>query len=138
MSSFTRSLKTTATPEKVWGVWSDVSTWPSWNPDIVSMELAGPFAAGTTGTMTTKSGGAHPVVLGQVQRGSYFSVETDPVPLTHFTFHCRISPSDGGSEISQEVTMKGPLAFFFRAMAGNRIAHDFPGLLEGLKRAAEG
>ncbi|HXA43778.1 MAG TPA: SRPBCC family protein [Candidatus Solibacter sp.] len=137
MSSFARSLKTTAPPEKVWSIWSDVSTWSSWNPDVVSMELNGPFAAGTSGTMTTKSGGGHAVVLGQVQPGSYFTVETDPVPMTHFTFHCRISPSDGGSEISQEVTMMGPLAFFFRAVAGNRIASDFPGLLEGLKSAAE-
>ena len=138
MSSFIRSMQTTAAPDKVWAIWSDVSTWPSWNPDVVSMELSGPFAAGTAGTMATKSGGAHAVVIGQVQPGSYFTVETDPVPLTHFTFHCRVNASGDGSEISQEVTMSGPLAFFFRAMAGNRIAADFPGLLEGLKRAAEG
>jgi hypothetical protein len=137
MAALVRSLQTKAAPEKVWSVWSDVSTWPKWNPDVVSMALDGPFVAGTTGTMTTKSGGGHAVVLGSVESGSYFTIETDPVPLTHFTFHCRIKPAPGGSEISQEVTMKGPLAFFFRAMAGNGIAKAFPSLLEGLRELAE-
>src|SRR5258708_35906264 len=59
LSSFARSLKTTAPPEKVWSIWSDVSTWSRWNPDVVSMELDGPFAAGTAGPMTTKTAGGH-------------------------------------------------------------------------------
>jgi hypothetical protein len=137
MSDFSRSLETKASPDDVWSIWSDVSTWPRWNPDIISMKLGGPFATGTPGTMTTKSGGEHAVVLGEVRPGSYFSIETDPVPMTHFTFHCRVKPAAGGSEISQEVTMKGPLAFFFRPMAGKRIANDFPAILDGLRQAAE-
>jgi Polyketide cyclase / dehydrase and lipid transport len=137
MSDFSRSLQSKATPDKVWSVWSDVSTWPKWNPDIISMKLDGPFASGTAGTMTTKSGGEHAVVLGEVRPGSYFTIETDPVPMTHFTFHCRLKPVADGSEISQEVTMKGPLAFFFGPMAGKRIVNDLPAILEGLRTAAE-
>lgn len=137
MSDFARSLQTSASPEKVWSIWSDVSTWAQWNPDVISMELDGPFATGTAGTMTTKSGGGHAVVLGEVQPGSYFTIETDPVPMTHFTFHCRVKPAGAGAEISQDVSMKGPLAFFFRPIAGKRIAESFPAILEGLRKAAE-
>jgi uncharacterized protein YndB with AHSA1/START domain len=137
MSDLSRSVTTKASPDQVWRIWSDVTTWPQWNPDIVSMKLDGPFASGTRGKMETRSGGEHDVLLGQVRSGSYFTIETDPVPMTHFTFHCKVEPAAEGSEISQEVTMKGPLAFFFRPMAGNRIVNDFPGILDGLRRAAE-
>src|SRR6266536_1010360 len=46
------STETTAAPEAVWRVWSDVARWPEWNADLERAELSGPFAAGSTITMT--------------------------------------------------------------------------------------
>ena len=56
MATNERSVETTASPQAAWKIWSDASTWPEWNPDVQSMTLTGPFAAGTTGTMKTKQG----------------------------------------------------------------------------------
>src|SRR5215472_865092 len=66
MASHGRTLETGASPERVWRLWSDVSTWPSWNPDVLSVAIEGPFVSGAHGTMTTKAGGTHAITLSDV------------------------------------------------------------------------
>jgi len=134
-----RSLEVNAPPERVWQIWSDPSTWPEWNPDVVAISLDGPFATGTTGSMTTKAGGTHAIRLGAVEPGSAFQLETAPVPLTRFTFRCTVAArGERASSISQSVTIEGPLGPLFSAMMGRRIADGFEPLLNGLAHAAGG
>ena len=37
------SVETIASPEKVWRVWSDMSTWGEWNPNVSTMDWEGGF-----------------------------------------------------------------------------------------------
>ena len=69
MATHERSLEVNAPAERVWRIWSDPSTWPDWNPDVVAIKLDGPFATGTTGSMTTRAGGTHAIRLGAVEAG---------------------------------------------------------------------
>lgn len=138
MAAHGRTLDTKASPEQVWRIWSDVSTWPEWNPDVIAVAIDGPFASGTTGRMTTKAGGTHAITLRDVQPGRSFALETAPVPLGRFTFACEVRPAEpGASTISQSVTIGGPLGGLYSAMMGTRIAAGFEPLLGGLKAAAE-
>src|SRR5262245_47339164 len=136
MAAHGRTLETSASPERVWRLWSDVGTWPAWNPDVEAVSIDGPFAAGATGTMTTKAGGTHAIKLTEVQSGRSFRLETSPAPLSTFTFRCEIQPATGGSSISQSVSMRGPLGGLYSAMMGSRIAEGFGPILAGLKAAA--
>jgi uncharacterized protein YndB with AHSA1/START domain len=137
MTAHERSLETTAPPERVWRIWSDTSTWPDWNPDMESVTLAGPFASGTQGTMRTRSGGQHSIVLEDVEPPRGFTVNSDGMPATRLRFRCEVAPAAAGSRISQSVTMAGPLSWLFSPMAGGRIADTFPPLLRGLASEAE-
>jgi hypothetical protein len=47
-----QSIETAASPDAIWRLWSDVAGWPEWNADIEHIEISGPFAAGSTITMT--------------------------------------------------------------------------------------
>ena len=136
MAEYGRSRDTAAPAEVVWSLWSDPSTWPSWNPGVTAMQLDGPFAAGTTGTMTTTSG-TRAIRLTEVSAGREFSLEAKPVPLTTFTFRCAVDERAGGSRISQSVALSGPLAPVFSMLMGNRIAATFEPVLAGLADAAE-
>jgi len=131
------SVETTATPERVWALWSDPATWPSWNPDVESMTLNGPFQPGTTGVMKTRAGRTHQMLLAAVEPGHSFHLETSVIPGTRFTFICRVTPGSGGATISQAIDMRGPLAPIVSPLAGGGIAKGFGPLLEGLKKAAE-
>ena len=56
MWEFEYSLDTAATPDTLWRYWSDLTTWPQWNDGIEKIAINGPFAAGTTFTMTPPEG----------------------------------------------------------------------------------
>jgi hypothetical protein len=132
-----RSVETTASPEAVWRLWSDVNTWQDWNPDVQSMTLNGPFAAGTTGSMKTKQG-TRQVVLSQVVPGRSFRLETTVIPLSRFLFDCQVaSGASGKTRVSQAITVGGPLGGLVGGMMGKQIANTFPALLQGLARKAE-
>jgi hypothetical protein len=129
-------MQTAATPDRVWAIWSDTTTWPTWNPDVHAISLDGPFQSGATGEMTTGAG-THQIRLEDVVAGRSFDLVTCPIPATTFRFHCEVAPSHEGSRISQGVSMRGFLAPVFLRMMGSRIAESFRPILAGLARAAE-
>ncbi len=138
MASNERSVETTASPQAAWKIWSDTSTWPEWNPDVQSMTLNGPFAAGTTGTMKTKQG-TRAIQLTEVVPGTSFRLETTVIPLTRFAFVCKVSSGSGGkTTLSQAILVGGPLGGLVGGMMSKQIADTFPALLQGLARKAEG
>jgi len=138
MAVHERSLEAHASSDRVWQIWSDVSTWPRWNPDVLSISIDGAFASGTTGRMTTRAGGTHAITLQTVQPGRSFRLETSPIPLGRFAFRCEVRPTGSGSStISQSITIGGPLGSLYSAMMGRRIADGFEPILGGLKAAAE-
>lgn len=137
MASNERSVETAASPQAVWKVWTDTSRWQEWNPDVQSMALNGPFAAGTTGSMKTKQG-TRAVQLTEVVPGKSFRLETTVIPLTRFAFDCRIAAGPTGTTtISQAIRVGGPLGGLVGGMMGRQIADTFPALLKGLAGKAE-
>ncbi len=138
MTAHGRTIEVQASPERVWRIWSGVSTWPDWNPDVLAIGIDGPFASGTTGRMTTRAGGTHTIALRDVEPGRSFRLETSPVPLGRFAFRCEVRPAGPGtSTIGQSITIGGPLGGLYSAMMGERIAAGFEPLLSGLRTAAE-
>ena len=138
MSEASSSVETSASPETVWRIWSDPSTWPSWNPDIRHVILDGAFASGTIGTMETNSGGKHEIALKDVVANRGFTLTSDmPMPATKLDFRCAIEPVGSGSRISQGVTVKG-LFSFMGGQIRARITPSFGPLLNGLKAHVEG
>jgi uncharacterized protein YndB with AHSA1/START domain len=137
MKTYLRARQSKASPERVWSIWSDVSTRKDWNPNVASMTIAGAFQSGTHLVMHTREGRTHDMLMKEVQPGRSFHLETRVVPGTRFTFVCEIKPEAGGSAISQGLQVGGPLGALFGRLAGDRIASTFSGLLDGLARIAE-
>lgn len=59
MWEYEHSVDTAAAPDAIWRHWSDMAAWPQWNDGIEKITIDGPFAVGTTFTMTPR-GRAHP------------------------------------------------------------------------------
>jgi hypothetical protein len=138
MADHGRTMQANASPERVWKIWSDVGTWPRWNPDVLSASIEGPFVTGATGQMTTRAGGSHAITLRAVVAGRSFELETSPIPLGRFHFACEVRPAGASaSTISQSITIRGPLGPLYSAVMGSRIAAGFEPILGGLRAAAE-
>lgn len=131
------SVETTASPDKVWRIWSDMSTWGQWNPNVTSMDWTGGFVSGSTGVMNTPSGQHHKMQLVDVNPPQSFALLTSVVPGTRFRFNCRVEPVGGKSRVSQTVEVGGPLGPILHGMLGPQVSKEFGTLLANLARKAE-
>jgi uncharacterized protein YndB with AHSA1/START domain len=131
------SVETTAPPDKVWRIWSDMSTWGQWNPNVTTMDWQGGFVSGTTGVMNTPSGQHHKMELVDVQPGRSFALLTSVVPGTRFRFNCRVEPANAKTKVSQTVEVLGPLGPVMGGMLGPQVSKEFSTLLQNLARKAE-
>ena len=131
------SVETNASLDKVWRIWSDMSTWGDWNPNVSTMEWHGGFESGTTGVMNTRAGQRHKMQLVEVLPGRSFALETSVVPGTRFRFNCRVEPVGSKTKVSQTVEVRGPLGPVMGGMLGPQVARDFGTLLSNLARKAE-
>jgi Polyketide cyclase / dehydrase and lipid transport len=137
MQTYGKSRFTTASPERVWSVWSDPNNWTRWNTGIKHFEMHGPLVDGAAGKMQTAEGSTHDVTFEHVQPLKGFTLSVNGPPLTKFTFICEVQPHNGGSIIAQSVAFSGPLAFVFGPLLGPQMAEHFVPVLDDLAAAAE-
>ena len=137
MAEYGTSVGSTASPDRVWKIWSDMSTWGDWNLNVSTMDWTGGFVQGSEGVMNTRAGQHHKMKLLEVQPGRSFVLETRVVPGTRFLFNCRIEPVGGESKISQTVEVKGPLGPLLERMMGPQVSKEFGVLLANLAKRAE-
>ena len=132
------STETNAAPEDVWRLWSDMAAWPQWNEGIEKMEIDGPFAVGTTFTMTPPGDAPIRMCLTEITPGELFTDEMDGGEFTVRTVH-RLEPVAGGRTlIIYRTEISGPAAGQVGPQLGPAITADFPEVLAALARLAEG
>src|SRR3977135_2403346 len=137
MAEYGKSVVTTASPERVWRIWSDMSTWGDWNPNVSTMDWQGGFQSGTTGGMNTRAGQHHKMRPVAVVPGRSFALLTSVVPGPTFRFNCRIDPAAGTTKVAQYVEVKGPLGPILGGMLGPQVSKEFGTLLANLAKKAE-
>jgi len=131
------SRETSASPDEVWRVWSDVNTWPEWNPDMKESRLDGPLRQGTTGTINTRSGGKHDVVVTMVDQGRAFELESSAMPMTRMAIRASITPLASGTRITQAFEPRGLLAPVVGPLMSGAILGTFEKVLAGLASKVE-
>ena len=130
MWQYEHSIETDAIPASIWHLYSDVSTWPGWDAGIAEIAIDGPFAAGTTGTMTPagQTSLAFRIVEAEPELG--FADETE-IPdagiVLRFTHRIATLP-DGRTRLTHSVAMSGPGA----EALGPRMG---PGITDGIPQA---
>ena len=131
------SHNTKASPAAVWRVWSDVNTWPEWNPDMKESKLDGPLQLGTTGMINTRSGGKHDVIVTQFEDGKSFELESTAMPMTKMAIRATVTPIDGGTRVTQAFEARGLLAPIVAPVMGGMILKTFSKVLDGLAEKVE-
>jgi hypothetical protein len=108
--TFTHSVECVAGREFAWAFWSDVGNWAAVDPSVESVELDGPFAAGTCGETRPRGGGPVKWRLGEVNGGRGAVVEISlPGALLRFAWEFE-ELSEGVTRMTQRVTMEGERA----------------------------
>jgi hypothetical protein len=126
------SAETDLEPAAIWRAWAEVDHWQEWNPDIAAVELHGPFAAGSTITMTPL--GQEPVELriAAARPGELFVDEATVAGTVIRTVHRIERLETGRVRVVYALQADGPLA----QELGPAISADFPETIAGLIRHA--
>jgi hypothetical protein len=121
------TIATPAPPPAVWRLLADVDSWPRWNRAVGSVELDGPFAAGTAGRLTPPAQEPLPFRLVEVdpERG-YVSETAIADTVTLRAENSITALDDGGSRIELRVRLTGPAADYFGESFGPAIAAGLP------------
>jgi Polyketide cyclase / dehydrase and lipid transport len=132
-----QSIETTASPEAIWRLWSDVPGWSDWIADIEQIAISGPFAAG--GTITMTPAGQDPVELriAEAVEPEMFVDEADLGEVVVRTIH-RVERREGDrNRVVYRMEISGPAADTVGPELGPQISGDFPETLAALVEHAE-
>jgi Polyketide cyclase / dehydrase and lipid transport len=128
MYDFEKTVETTASPEDVWVIWSDVPGWPRWHPVFESATLDGPFESGVEGALTVSFALAQnqtvPIHLENVRPLEGFDSVWKFGPLFTTRISHVLERTPTGARFTHKFHEGGilaPLAFLTAAAARSRI-----------------
>jgi hypothetical protein len=129
-------ITTDVLPQAFFERWADMATWPQWNTDTEWVRLDGPFRAGATGQLKPKGGPTTRFVITSLVPGREFT-DVSLLLGARLTFqHLVDVDSSSRTTVSVQVTVAGPLAFFWNAVLGKDIAKGLSDDLARLETAA--
>ena len=132
-----QSIETTAAPETIWGLWTDVSGWPEWNFDLERAELSGPFATGSTITMHPYEGEPIELRIAEATEPDVFVDEADLGDVVVRTTHRLQRLGSDRVRVVYAMEITGPEADTLGPQVGPEISADFPQVLGALVERAE-
>ena len=132
-----QSIETTASPEAIWRLWSDVAGWPEWNADIEHIEISGPFAAGSTISMTPVEQDPVELRIAEAVEPDLFVDEAEVANVVVRTVHRVERLAGDRNRIVYRMEISGPAADAVGPELGPQISADFPATVAALARQAE-
>ncbi len=130
------SVKTKATKEQIWDLWSDVENWNKWDSDVEFSNINGKFEVGTFGILKPIKAPKSKFELVKVEKFTEFTT-CSSLPLSKMYFTHELYEKNGELYISHGVEIKGILAFLFFKIIGENIMKNLPQTLEKLSKMAE-
>jgi len=132
------TASTSAAPAAVWGALAALHSGTSLGPNSDAFELHGPFAVGTTLTITPQGQEPLQSTIVELEADRVYADQTVYGDLT-LTFRHRLEfTSDGGTHVTHTLEIAGEGADEVGPDLGPQISGDFPVAMSELLAAAEG
>lgn len=122
--------------EDAWKVWTDVNQWHTWQADIDYAKLDGEFKVGNTFKFKPKGGPCVAIELTEVEPGRQFTDVTRFFGARMFDSHELIVHAEA-LEIRSTISIEGPLAFLWRKIVAEGVAHGMAEQTEALIERAK-
>lgn len=131
------SIETSASPDAIWALWSNVERWPEWNADLARAELDGEFVAGSSIRMTSVGGDVVELRIAEAERPERFVDEAEFGGVSVRTIHRLEAVAADRVRVVYRMELGGPDADTVGPELGPQISGDFPEVLKRLAGLAE-
>jgi len=128
--SYSHVIETAVPASAIWDLYEDVTSWPQWDAQAELITRDGPFATGTTGTMTFIGQEPLRYRLARVDPLREFIDETVVGDLTVRVSHLLEPIGDGRLRITYAARIDGPPEQ--AGEIGPAITADFPATMNSL------
>ncbi len=130
------TIKTNATKEQIWNLWTDVENWNQWDNQVEFSKLKGHFEKGVYGILKPTKGPESKFKLISVEKLKEFTTRAS-LPLTKMDFTHEINEKNGTLYITHGVKMTGLLTFLFSKIIGQKIINELPNAMKKLSEMAK-
>ena len=133
---FSHTLGTSASPEKIWAIWTDVEHWSRWDTELQYAYINGPFELGAIGKLTPKRGRISTFRISQFNAGNSYTFMLR-LPFCSLNVHRYLVSREGITYFTHEVSFRGLLAFIFGLLLGRQFKAALPSVMDNVKSIAE-
>ena len=133
---FETSIHINAPAAAIFALYENVAGWPTWDTDVKSASIQGPFVSGARGVIAPNGGPKSDIVFSDVIRDKSFTANCK-LPLCAMRFEHELHARDGGTQATHRVVFSGLLAPVFGRLIGSGMRKTLPQVMIGLKAAAE-
>lgn len=123
------------TKEQLWKLFADVNSWQSWDQGIEFARLEGKFEKGNFFMLRPKGGPNVKVELLETKENKMF-LDVTKFPLAKMYDEHRFEDTSEGLKVTNTITVKGPLGFFWRKVVAQKIVDALPDDMQAQIKAA--
>ena len=120
----------------VWQTWTDISSFPDWDPREEEATLNGPFAVGSTVHSKQRGNPGGEATIVAIEDGHRWTV-AKPLPGGRLVIDHRLEPvGEQYVRVVKRYDVYGPIALVFRLVFAPKIRQSMPASFEALEREA--
>ena len=132
MWSHEHTVETPLAAPAIWRVLADLDNWARWDTSMESVRLSGPFAVGSTVTMTPTGQDPIQSVITEIVENERYADETEFEGVRLAFSHTLEPLRDGGTRVIHRLEITGPAADQVAPELGPAIIVDFPEAMTAL------
>lgn len=130
------TVKTSASPQRIWEIWTDVKNWSDWDTELIDSYLESPFMLEAKGKLTPKKGGVTTFRISQLVPKKSYTFQCK-LPLCNLNVSRTLDTQLDGTYFTHKVWFEGISAFVFSRILGKQFQTVLPSVMQNIKRIAE-
>lgn len=133
---FWHTVETTASPEQIWQIWTDVPNWKDWDTGLKDANIDGNFQADAKGQIISLEGRTSKFKVVEFEAGKSYTFKTN-LPLSGLYVKRFFEVKNGKTYFTHEVWFQGLTAGIFAKVFGSEFRKMLPEVMDKIKQIAE-
>jgi Polyketide cyclase / dehydrase and lipid transport len=133
---FWHTVETTASPDAIWAIWTNVQNWKTWDTGLKDASMSDNFALNAKGVITSLEGKKSKFKIVAFEKGVSYTFKTN-LPLGGLYVKRSLEVKNGVTFFTHEVWFSGLTGGIFANMFGEKFKGMLPEVMENIKKIAE-